>query len=321
MDDHSNVIITRDFWQAPSLDYFTRSFSTELVNGRFRPVYFIWLITAYTIGACAPFLVYFLITLAGLSLLPLWGISLDQAFNNGKRSPFLLWVYPLSFFVFTPFWNIFMYISLQEKFVYLFCTPAIFFFLKSYADKKWWLLLPALIFTLLATMGKETGVALLMSFGAYAFVDALIFKRDRNASWMIWSSNTILFSGYFLFVQWLMRSYSERYASNSNIQSMISKLLAAPVYIKIILLLCVAGIAWPIIKKCLDKTYEEKGGSLFAWLTLFYILLLTPWGYQSYLLSPLAPFLLATALPFSRPEIICAGTKKPSAAFSSGSFF
>ena len=298
MDDHSNLRISRDFWGDPSWGRLERFIMDDISVGCFRPVYKLWIISAYKIAENAPVLIYFFTTLIGLALLPLWGLILDNAFNQKKRDPFLIWVYPLSFFLFTPFWNAFMYISVQERFIYFFSTPAIYFFLKSYSDKKWQPFLLSLLFVFLAIMAKATGIVLIMGFAAYAFLDAILFKRQARASWMITAISAAVFSGYYFFIQSTLKNYTAKYASNSNIHSILANLLASPVYIKLILFILAFVILYEIFRKLIDKDFEGTGASLFAWLTIFYILILTPWGFQTYLLSPMAPFLMATGVFF-----------------------
>ncbi len=300
MDDHSNLMISRGFWEHASWKGLSDLFIQDLGVGCFRPVYKLWIIGVYKAAEHAPVLIYFFTTLIGLALLPLWGLILDNVYDQKKRDPFLIWVYPLSFFIFTPFWNAFMYISVQERFIYLLGAPAIFFFLKSYDAKKWQPLLLSYMFVALAIMAKATGIVLIMAFMAYAFSDAVIFKRRPKASWLICAINAAMIAGYYLFVQATVASYTKKYASNANLQSIVNNLLTSPLYIKLILLLCVTIIASELFRKLVRKDLEETGVTLFAWLTIFYIIILTPWGFLPYLLAPMAPFLMAAGLFFFR---------------------
>jgi len=300
MDDHNNLTSSLNFWQHPSFERLQRMIVEDTGSGRFRPIYMLWIITVYKIGANAPYLIYFFTTLTGLLVLPLWGLILDKVFNHGKKSPFLVWIYPLAFSLFTPFWNLFMYISIQEKFIYLFSGPAILFFLRSYEKNCWKDFVISLVFACLATLSKETGIVLVISFSAYAFFDAIIFKRNPPLSLKIWGIATTLFTSYYFFIQQLLKSYTARYANNSNFHATITNLFSSPLHIKLALILSLIVILWQIGHKLTNRKFEENGESILAWLTSFYILILLPWGFQSYILAPLSAFVIGMGFFFFR---------------------
>lgn len=298
MDDHSNLNISRDFWLNPSIEKFSTMLSGDMQVGRFRPLYMLWIITAYPLGLQAPHLVYFFITLTGLLTLPLWGLSLDRVFNGSGRSPFLIWAYPLAFFIFTPFWNSLMYISTLEKFVYLFSAPAVFYFLRAYDRASKPDLALAFLWSLLATLGKETGASLFLAFALYAFFDAVFFKRRPGFSWGALAVSAAIFTGYYSFMKNLLKNYTAKYASSLNIHDILARFCDAPLFIKVLAGLSIALLIREIINQWSRARHKEAGRTLFAWLTLCYILVLLPWGFMNYLLAPLAAFVIAAALPF-----------------------
>ncbi len=318
MDDHTNLRIAREFWQDPSWQSLLGLITGDAGIGRFQPLYKLWIISAYKFGADAPWLLYFLTTLAGLLVLPLWGMILDKIFNEGRRSPFWIWVYPLAFFIFIPFWNAFMYISIQEKFLYLFSAPAVFFFVRAYEETRWGDLGRAFLFCFLAVMSKETGIVLFLAFAAYAFFDATLFRRQRSLSWAAWAGNTAFFILYYFFIQHLMSNYTAKYARNLSLSSLGDNFLTAPFYIKILAGLNLSILLWYFIRKFWDNKFEENGRTLFAWLSLLYIFILLPWGFPTYLLPPLAVFAVSAAAPvFQAAERWPSGRWAPRAALVS----
>ena len=297
MDDHTNLRMMHEFQKTSFLNNFQQFINAEISTGRFRPIYVLWVLSMYKVFAETPIMIYFLTTLAGMLLLPLWGLLADNVFNDSHRSPFWIWVFPLTFFCFTPFWNIFMYISIQEKFIYFFGTPAILFFLKAYRRNTPLWLIPALLFSLLAMAGKETGIFLLMGAVAYALTDILIFKRNKIVSTITALSGSAAATGYYFFISGLIKGYSSKYAGGMSLLKLGAALTTAPLVIKIIVATAVIGLAGTIITSFMDRSRNDNGYCLFPWLTLCFILILLPWGFPNYMLAPLAMIVIFSAAP------------------------
>lgn len=297
MDDHTSLRIAQGFWSSPSINRVGSLIIGDTGLGRFRPINTLWIISAYKIGENAPLLLYFFITLAGLLLLPLWGIIADNVFNGGRRDPFWIWFFPLTFFLFTPFWNAFMYISIQEKFVYFFSAPAIFFFLKAYEHNHLNKLVPAFLFSALAVAGKETGASLFMAFTAYAVTNLVLFRRTIKISLIATLINSVAFIAYYFFIRGIMKNYTAAYADGMTISKILSALAGSPLYIKCILIAAVLVIAMAAIRRATGRPLTNSGHTLFAWLALFYIAIMLPWGFSTFRLAPLAVFIAFIAAP------------------------
>ncbi|NTV30115.1 MAG: hypothetical protein HGA80_08560 [Candidatus Omnitrophica bacterium] len=295
MDDHTNLRVAHNFWIHPSLSALWSAIKGDTDIGRFQPLYKVWILCAYQAGAKHPVVIYFLTTLAGLLLLPVWGLILDKVFNGGRRSPFWIWVYPLAFFIFAPFWNAFMYVSIQEKFLYFFGAPAIYFFLRTYEKNAPGNLAWVLLFTLLAIMSKETGIVFFLAFAAYAFCDAVFFRRRPRLSLIIWAASTVFSILYYIGIKHLLRNYTARYADSLGLATIIQRFHTSPFYIKAAALLALFMLIVQIVSRLRDRQFQENGQTLFAWLTGFYILILLPWGFPTYILPPLAVFFIASA--------------------------
>lgn len=300
VDDARNLVIAADFWKLPGLASFWQLVKTEVVVlGRFRPVYQLWIISAYSIFSAFPVGLYLFMALAGLGSLLLWGRMINKIFTFPGSASFNLFVYPLSFFLFTPFWNNFMYISVLEKFVYFFATFSIYFYIRAYEANRVADIVISFLFMILGVLGKETGIALTGVFCAYSFLDYLVLRKNRRLSLISFVGNASIFIGYSFFVRCILTGMGNlHYKNNFNPAAIVSSLLAAPLVIKFfifvaIIFFCI-GTALIIRKRNYLFAQEYL---LFPLFVGVYLLMISPVGFINYQLTPVAPFLLMTCYP------------------------
>ncbi|MBI3601380.1 MAG: hypothetical protein HY209_00555 [Candidatus Omnitrophica bacterium] len=289
MDDAHGLDNAQDFWSGK------RSLSAMIAGdihsfGRFRPLYYLWVVCAYAIKA--PVMIYLFVTVIGFGALLAWGRIITHIFPDAGQDIFTRYVYPLVFFAFTPFWNIFMYVSVQEKFVYLFGTAAIYVLLQAYRKESLRGVFLSLGLVILAMAGKEIGLALIASFFVFAVADWwLIGLAPRLSRWMAAISGTVLI-GYIFLIRLILGGYTAGYKDKMNVVSMVKAALAAPLMIKGIFCVALVTIAAYFI---LSRTRRAAGVKpYFLIMPLFvlaYMVILLPWRFANYLLAPLAPFL------------------------------
>ena len=150
MDDHNYIQEAKEVWESKHVlktayGYVMRDFYSQKI----RPLYSLYVLFVYKFFINNTFLVYILIFLAQIIALPIWGIIFHRMFSKEEKiSADTLFIYPLTFFLFTPFWNNFIYISLQEKFIFFFTTLSIYYFVSAYEKNNYRQLFISLIFSL-----------------------------------------------------------------------------------------------------------------------------------------------------------------------------
>ncbi len=300
MDDSGNLAIAADFWKHPSIGLIYNYIKGSIVGpGRFLPLYQFWIIGGYEIFRNFPAGLYLCMALACFVTLLVWGRIINKVFPDQRSSLFNFFVYPLSFIIFTPFWNNFMYISTLEKFVYIFVTFSIYFYICAYETNKIAYLISSFAFMILGVLSKETGIVLVGVFCTYSLLDCLVLHKNKKLSLISLVVNTFIFIGFYILVRSMWGcSYSAGYKNNFNCFSMLTSVLSAPLMIKGIiataLIFSCAGTAFIIRKK---GSIIRQEYILFPFLLGAYLIILSPWGFMNYLLAPIAPFVMVTLYP------------------------
>ncbi|MDD3296615.1 MAG: hypothetical protein PHU64_04555 [Candidatus Omnitrophica bacterium] len=301
MDDSQNISIAEGFWKNnPSLSSFKELVSFDISEyGRFRPFYQAWVIFAYRVFFNNPLNLYVFIAIFNLLGLLLWGLVIHETFSVSCPDSFGdIFIYPLSFFIFTPFWNNFMYISLLEKFVYIFSAVSLYLFISAYRRKNILFSLASLAFAILCILSKETGVALLIAYWIYYFFTGILFKTERRFCLINFFTINVILAVYYLFIRSIWGNYSMEYSGNLNPFTVFINVIKAQFVIKGITLFSVTAIAIYIISRIKNKNGLIKREALIFPLFLgTYIAVLSPWKFSNYLLAPIAPMIMGVLYP------------------------
>ncbi|MBF0504281.1 MAG: hypothetical protein HQL14_04165 [Candidatus Omnitrophica bacterium] len=289
MDDLSFHRMAEDLWSGKVT--LISQISGEMHGlGRFRPVMFLWIGLVYWVQY--PLLIYLLVFLTGAYVLLLWGQLMNHIFFKSHSNSYVKWVFPLGFFLFPAFWNIFMYISVLEKFIFIFGTLSLYSFFKSYEKRSSKHLIIALFLAVVTLLGKETGVVFLISYAGFAFLDLVIFKRNKGLSWTILVTSIMIGSAYAVFIKSILVAYTAPYKANMTASILLGRFCSLSGAIKLIL--AISGASFLIFigdtlrgRKLCDSIFV-----VFPLWILVYVLLLLPWGYPTYLLAPLGPFVM-----------------------------
>lgn len=272
---------------------------SELFSEKIRPLYCFYTLIVYKIFQKTPYLIYMLIFVIQISILPLWGLIFHRMFSkSGSRvSHETLFIFPLSFFIFTPFWNNFMYISLQEKLVFIFGTLAVYFFMLAFDKKRVKNTLIAFGFALLCLFSKPTGAYLFLTFFVCLLLYCLICRKNILYWAILAAIYLTVLVGYYLFVKTLVKpgGYSSKYVENFNIMSVLNQLKHAAIAIKWLFAIAVGFLLSYLV--LIKKRYFNFSSIIIPVAFISYFLVLLPWGIISYLLGPVAPFALGMFFP------------------------
>ncbi len=264
--------------------------------GMFRPVFFTWNVLVYHIFRNTPLLIYIGMAAFNLATLLLWGFILNKVWLNEKKN--MLWgifLYPLTFLIFTPFWNIFMYISMQQKFIIFFSALEVYFFYKGYTRERKIYFVFSVFAILLATLIHGEGIFLSLAMLLLSLV--LFFLTKKSKFIFSFVLNLILFLSYLFFtvaVQ-LKGTYTAKYGNNLN--NYLANFLTAPVLIRILTFL---SIFYFCLLYIIIVKHKNKFSPLFLVFPLGYvcfIAILLPWGFPNYHLSVLSPFIMGMFFP------------------------
>lgn len=301
VDDSRNLAIAADFWKYPSIGLIYNAIKDFIVHsGRFMPLYHFWIVIAYGPFRNFPTGLYLCMAFACFATFLVWGRIINKVFPDHRNASFNFFVYPLTFIIFTPFWNNFMLISSLEKFVYIFVTFSLYFYICAYEINKVSCLIVSFAFMVLGILSKETGIALAGVFCVYALLDYFVFHKNKKLSLISFTGSAFIFIGFYLVVRTMMWSgtYSAGYKNNFNCLSMLTSVLSAPLVIKglfaFALIFMFAGIAFIMHRKVSIIRQEYI---LFPLLLGAYLVILSPWGFMNYLLAPIAPFVMMTLYP------------------------
>jgi len=303
MDDYVIESGLEDFWKkGVSFESWSKLMKSDQGHGRFRPLYLLWAVSVYDFFSNNPTLIYVLIIVIGFFFLWVWGKVIENVFWWKERDFFTVFVFPLCFFIFTPFWNNFMYISVQEKFIFWFTAPALWYFVKSYENESITAFFFSLFWAVLAILGKESGIALILVFILYSLMDLCLFGENRKLSKIILVNTFLLLVGYYVYCVFFLDLFKGRYASlyviNFNPSGIVFNVLNASLAIRIILGLAILWIVIYGIAYFFKKTGRIKSQSvLFPLFVIAYLLVLSPFKFVNYLLAPLGPSVMTMFYP------------------------
>lgn len=299
MDDFQMLERVKYVWSGGNiLSNLTQIIIDDFGWGMFRPVFWIWSMLIYHVLGKMPLLIYLSISVFNFSYILLWGLILHKTWATDEKNVYYnIFVFPLSFFIFTPFWNNFMYISPQTKFILFFSALATYFFYLGYTknSKKYIILSVSAI--ILGVLSHPEGIflSLVMLFSPLS-IYLIKKKRILVFSFLL---NLLFFIVYLFFtitVQ-LKGSYTSRYGDGLNLSKFILNFLGAPVLIKLLFFIALFYICFLFI---IIRKNKNKFSPVFLILPLSFIcfiIILNPWGYPSYHLSVLTPFIMAMYFP------------------------
>lgn len=289
MDDRQCGQAAQAFWHG-DLSWPSMIEGDMKSHGRFRPLYHLWVIGAYWVSQ--PLALYLLILVAGFAILLLWGRIIDRLFARPELSAFNRFLYPLTFFLFLPFWNVFMYISVQEKFVYIFGAISLWFLTLAYQNGRSRDYALSLVFAVLAILGKETGVAFLAAYAAFMFLDALVFRTRPRASMILLLICLALGGAYVLFIKGILGGYTGGYKEHLSVGQMVMALKGSSAVIKMAMAVALGVVIWILTDFFRGIRDVHPVILVIPFWVMIYVVLLLPWGFPQYLLAPLAPFVM-----------------------------
>lgn len=287
-------------WNSPNvLSSIFEYMKAEFLCEKIRPLYCVYTLVVYRFFNNAPYLIYILIFLVQMSILPLWGLIFHRMFlkNEPTVSQETIFIFPLSFFIFTPFWNNFMYISLQEKLVFVFGTLAVYFFMLSLNKNRVREALISFGFGLLCLFSKPTGVYIFLAFFVCLLLYYLMYRKNIFYSVVCLVICLAVLAGYYLLVKSLVKpgGYSSKYVDNLNIVSLLIQFKNSSVVIKG--LLGTAAVFLAAYLALIKRKYFNFSSVIIPVAFISYFLVLLPWGVISYLLGPVTPFALGMFFP------------------------
>jgi hypothetical protein len=272
--------------------------------GIFRPVYWVWLTVVYGLLGHSAVASYLMVSAWMFCAMGLWGVLYFRYFDvDDQAAVSAKFFFPLLFFVFTPFWNVFMYLSLQEKFILFFSPLALIAFRDVYFSARWkQALLAAIGWALLATFSKPTGIYLLMIFTAFAVLDIVLWRIDRMKSAIVLLTAGCSFAAYavFSFAVQLKGAYTGRYAQNLTVSGLCGSVAAMPLILKALVCFAVVSAVYWTVHAFVQRNKQTAFGVLLPLGLLAYVGILLPWGFLSYLLCALSPLLCGMAYPLYR---------------------
>jgi hypothetical protein len=262
----------------------------------FMPFSRIWYLINYHVFRDAPLFCYISIILENMIGLFLWGIVLHKVFSEKKDNFWLdSFLFPLTLFLFTPFWNIFMYIALQEKFIFLFSAISMYFTKKYLDTERGRYFLVSLIFIVLTVLSKPQGVYIILVYILYSCF-LLATNKKREIGILLLTTNLSLLISYYLFtVKYQLHGYASRY--NLSLAVVMGNFMNAPFIIKFLAVVAIFMVFY-IVYNVLKKNDRFLLEAVFIPLGfLCYITVLLPWGIINYHLSVVAPYAVGMFFP------------------------
>jgi hypothetical protein len=264
-------------------------------NIYYMPFSVVYGLLTYHIFRNYPLLCYILVILQNMVGIFLWGLVLHKVFA-GKKREFLLntFLFPLTLFLFTPFWNIFNYVSLQEKFILLFSAISIYF-IKRYSDAgKIKYLLISLLFTILTVLSKPQGVYIVLVYIAYSCVLAITKDRRRLVAPMLITHICLLVSYSLITIGYRGNGYASGY--NLSLTGIANNFMNTPLVIKLLFVIEAFMVFYIIFKVKKQNRFSLE--AVFIPLGfLCYIAVLLPWGIIPYHISVTAPYAMGMFFP------------------------
>ncbi|MCX6723051.1 MAG: hypothetical protein NT094_03195 [Candidatus Staskawiczbacteria bacterium] len=261
----------------------------------YMPVAVIWCLSIYHIFRDLPILCYILIILQNMFGILIWGLVLHKVFA-GKKKDLLLdtFLFPLVLFLFTPFWNIFNYINLQEKFIFLFSAISFYFAKKYLNEEKVKYLLVSLLFTILTVLSKPQGVYIVFVYIAYSCLLVLMRGRSRLIIPILLTHICLLVSYILITFGYKSTGYTFRY--NLSLAGITNNFMNAPLVIKLLFITSVFMVFYIIYN--VKKRHRYSFEAIFIPLGFIcYIVVLLPWGIIPYHISATAPYAMGIFFP------------------------
>lgn len=298
MDDATNLGLAADWWESgrPLAGVWDRSLA-DLAAGRFRPVYFVWVATVYHFFAGSPLLAYLATALINFGAMLLWGAAFVALLQPTPRwEAGVRFLLPAAFLLFPPHWNNFLWVSLQEKFVILFGGLALLAFARSEVVQAGhrWVFVGAVGFAL-GFFSKETALAIPAAVVALLSLRLLGGNRASRADrlWlMIGAAMTVAMSAFVVTVL-LRGSYTSRYSDGLGPSALVEGLAGLPRFVVVILLLSIGAMAASVVRGP-DGRWRPRRRAVLPLVLLLYTAMLLPWGYPTYLLSGMTPFVIGS---------------------------
>lgn len=264
--------------------------------GIFRPVFFIWTSLVYHVFRNTPLSVYVGMAVFNLIALLLWGLILHRTWLNDEEHIFRdIFLYPLAFFIFTPFWNIFMYISMQQKFILFFSALAIYFFYKAYTKERKIYFVFSVLAILLSVLNHPEGIFL--NLALLLLTMALFFLTKKRHLIFGFLLNLTLFLFYlFLTVAVQLKGMVSATYGN-NLSNLLVNFLAAGAIIKILTFLAIFYFCFLVVAIMKNKNKFSPVFLVFPLALICFVAVLTPWGFPNYHLSVLTPFIMGMFFP------------------------
>jgi hypothetical protein len=300
MDDAQNLEIAARIHGAahPAAEWW-RTVRWDLNHiGTFRPGYYLWIALAYSLFAAAPLALYVLMALLNLAVLVGWGHFAVRVFRvPTPHRELVRFGLPPLFFLFTPLWNVFMYVSLQEKFVLLFGLLSALFLAAFFRHGRFGHFLLALVAVLAGLATKSTMTYLALAYAGFALADLVLLGRSRRRSALVLIVYTALLAGFYVFISGHLGIYTGRYGQRLQPSVLVNQFLLAPRAVQLLCLLSLSAFVW-MIHTLRRGTCAWEPFALIVPLALpAYVAVILPWGFPNYILSPLAPWVLILAVP------------------------
>ncbi len=302
MDDAQNLDRAQEVWQSknPLESLWNIITSTLFGWGIFWPVYYTWAIFIYHIFKDFPLAIYISITIFNFISLFIWGVVFHRIFSAPKKD-FLLnvFLFPLVFFIFTPFWNIFMYISVQQKFILFFSALAIYFLEKAYSLEKNKYLIFSFLALLASVLSHPEGIYLCVSYIVFSILAITFFKYKKKLSLINLMIQSFFFLAYYIFtirVQ-MSGSYTAKYKNNLSMTSLISIFTETSAVIKAFFILTFVVFIAMVIRVVRKKNVFTPLAVIIPLGIMAYLSIMLPWGFPNYHLSCLTPYLLGLFFP------------------------
>lgn len=298
MDDDGFLEMAVTYWKNPAnTEIVTRDF---MAAGMYRPVVFVWATIFYKVFENWPAGFYMFIAVGNMAAMLLWGIVFCRFFNVRREDRYWsIFFFPLAFFVFTPFWNLFTYLSLQEKFIIFLAPLALYYFQNTYqtARPRDWIFLYFLL--VLGMLSKATFIFVPAAIVAYAFLDLVFFRGRKavSATHLMITGLSLVYYAFYTFTVQLKGDYTAKYKSGLTIGGIIGKILGTSVVAKVLLLTGAVGSLVFVIWALRKMNREYLFPCIIYCGLVVYLMLLLPWGLHSYLLSAVGPLALGAFFP------------------------
>lgn len=267
--------------------------------GIFRPVYWLWVSIVYSIFASWPVGAYLATVAFNSMALLIWGAAFVSVFDlKGRWTRRGVFSLPLLAFAFPPYWNIYQYVSLQEKFIVFFSGIAVLAFSKSSrrgGGRVWNAIGFAAI--VLGLMSKPTMVALPLAILAVLALRAVMGDRVRPSG--LWAGFAFVTVGLYLVFTLAVQTrgaYTATYSESLGVAELLRSAAAAPRSVLALAIFALVAFSASFHRQSRAVTGRLGLEAVLPVSLLAYLVVLLPWGFPTYLLSGLTPFVVGSAL-------------------------